>query len=148
MKSINPELGPRASPEYMKNYKASSRYKFNNKEYQRQYFRKHPERHLFWGIKRRARLKGLDFDLEFSDCVGPGTCPILGIPLFRNTGGNKPTGNSPSVDRIDPTKGYTKDNIQVISQRANIMKNDASVEELQRFAQWVLKTYPPLSPIS
>lgn len=47
----------------------------------------------------------------------------------------------PSIDRIDSTKGYTKDNIQVISSKANTMKSNASVEELRMFAYWVLREY-------
>ena len=38
--------------------------------------------------------------------------------------------NSPSLDRIDSSKGYTPDNVWVISRRANIIKHDATLEEL------------------
>lgn len=113
-----------------------------NRKYQRGYYKKFPERYVYWGIKRRCKLKNIPFNITYDDCLAPEYCPVLGIPLSRNVGKNKPSGNSPSVDRIDPLKGYVKGNAQVISQRANIMKNDASVEELQRFAQWVLKVYP------
>jgi hypothetical protein len=43
-----------------------------------------------------------------------------------------------SLDRIDPTKGYTKDNVWVISQIANAMKWDSTAEERIKFAEWVL----------
>lgn len=45
---------------------------------------------------------------------------------------------TPSIDRIDATKGYTKDNIQVISKQANAMKWDSTKEELVEFAKGVL----------
>ena len=45
-----------------------------------------------------------------------------------------------SIDAIDPTKGYNPDNIQIISMKANAMKNSASKEELAKFAEWVLST--------
>jgi len=44
---------------------------------------------------------------------------------------------APSLDRIDSRKGYTKDNIQVISNKANILKNDATLSELKMFAKWI-----------
>lgn len=81
--------------------------------YQKEYFKKHPDWYLYWGVSGRSKNKGIPFNLDFEDIQIPTHCPILGIPLFRNIGGNKPTGNSPSLDRIDPTKGYTKGNVQI-----------------------------------
>lgn len=43
-----------------------------------------------------------------------------------------------SLDRKDPTQGYTKDNVWVISQIANAMKWDSTKEERVLFANWVL----------
>ncbi len=79
--------------------------------------------------KKRAKKLGLEFNLEISDIVIPDTCPILGIPLFYK--GGPRTNNSPSVDRIDNTKGYVKENIWVISWRANHIKGNATLEELK-----------------
>jgi len=45
-----------------------------------------------------------------------------------------------SIDAINPKKGYTPDNIQVLSMKANAMKNSASQEELLQFANWILET--------
>lgn len=63
----------------------------------------------------------------------PDNCPALGIPL--NYGGGLGEGytrkdNSPSIDRIDSDKDYTIDNIQILSWRANRIKNDATIKEL------------------
>lgn len=101
-----------------------------------------PEWKMHQRAKQRCRSSGRDFDIEVSDIVIPETCPILGIQLNMNSGKSGAYRNSPSLDRIDNTKGYTKDNVQVISQLANAMKCHASNNELHRFAQWVLSSVP------
>lgn len=126
-------------PDWLKNHRANDVER--NKKYQREYFRKHPERYTYWSAKGRARKNNISFDLEFSDIVYPKVCPILSIPIERNAGHKSYSGRSPSLDRIDPKKGYTKGNVQVISQKANVMKNDATPEELILFADWVYRTY-------
>ena len=93
------------------------------------------------GLKRRALQKDVPFDLDLGDILFPKTCPILGIELSRNEDYQGPAKNSPSIDRIDPSKGYVKGNIQIISHLANAMKQNATPEELRMFAKWVLKTY-------
>lgn len=70
----------------------------------------------------------------------PDVCPVFGIPLNYNGSGKQGWSrddSSPSVDRIDSTKGYTKDNIQIISWRANRIKNDSTPEELRRLADYM-----------
>jgi hypothetical protein len=58
------------------------------------------------------------------DIVIPDTCPLLGTPM-----------ESPSLDRIDSTKGYVKGNVWVISNRANTLKNDATLTELKTLVE-------------
>ncbi len=50
--------------------------------------------------------------------------------------------NSPSFDRIIPTRGYTKGNVIIISNRANRIKSDATVEELERVASFYRQLIP------
>lgn len=84
--------------------------------------------YYLWRLARdRAMDKGLKFSIKPEDVVIPDNCPILGIPLKRGGGMNP---NSPTIDRIDNAKGYTKKNIVVISYRANTLKGDATHEEL------------------
>lgn len=96
-----------------------------------------PERTLLKGAKYSALRRGLEFNLELEDIVIPDVCPYLGYSLkvIRGVGYRQ---EAPSVDRIDPTKGYVKGNIKIISKKANLMKNNASREELVNFAKRVL----------
>jgi hypothetical protein len=64
----------------------------------------------------------------------PLSCPILDVPLDYK----KHTEYSPSIDRIDNSKGYIDGNIQVVSIKANRMKNSATESELIKFAQNVI----------
>lgn len=86
--------------------------------------------YIWKNAKYRASKKGLEFTITQADIHIPDTCPVLGIPLSTSTSGRQP--NSPSLDRIDNSKGYTPSNIQVISWRANRIKADASADELRR----------------
>jgi len=53
--------------------------------------------------------------------------------------GSKNNDLTPSIDRIDPKKGYVKDNIIVVSMRANRIKNDATVDEIRKVADFYEK---------
>lgn len=100
--------------------------------------RKDVRKSLLESAQNRANIKGIPLSIRLEDIIVPTHCPILGIPIFKSTG--KPTSNSPSLDRIVPELGYVVGNIQVISYKANAMKNDASFEDLIKFAEWVFKT--------
>ena len=82
--------------------------------------------------KSRALQKGYEHNLELTDITIPSHCPLLGIALEVGVGGCQP--NSPSLDRIDPRKGYVKGNVWVISNKANSIKNNATPEELLTIA--------------
>lgn len=84
---------------------------------------------MYQNAKRRAKEKNLQFDLNVADIKVPAICPLLGIPLFKV--GGKITENSPSVDRRDPNRGYVKDNIWVISYKANSAKSNCTLQELE-----------------
>ena len=106
------------------------------RKYQSAIRKNEPKRFLVNKARERAREKGLAFSITPDDIDIPTVCPILGLVLRHSTGpGAGP--ESPSLDRIDPTKDYTPDNIQVISHKANAMKQNATREELNSFAAWV-----------
>ena len=111
--------------------------------------RKYPELHnktnkrykIWCSVKKRAKLKGLEFNIELEDIPEiPKYCPVLGIEIKSNNT-NAPLDSSPSLDRIDSSKGYIKGNVRIISNRANRIKADATIEELRK----VLEDYEKIS---
>ena len=103
-------------------------------------FVKNYKRQILHRAKERALSKNLEFSLLESDIIIPEVCPILEVPLKIGTRGDYEY--SPSIDRIDNTKGYTKDNIQIISKKANSMKNSATFKELESFCKNILRYSP------
>lgn len=118
--------------QYDKQWYAANRERIN--EHQKQYREANPEQYLWTQAKSRAKRRGLVFNLELSDIVVPEFCPVLGLKLEQCEG--RQQDNSPSLDRIDSSKGYIKGNIKVISLRANRIKNDATPEELRKVADY------------
>lgn len=89
---------------------------------------------LLNGSKQRAKKAGMEHTLTYKDIVIPDTCPVLGIPLRRED--RETWMNAPSLDRIDNSKGYVSHNVIVVSRRANMLKKDATVEELVAIARF------------
>lgn len=110
------------------------------RETRRQYRENSAEKFMYWNAKKRAKQFNLEFNLELSDIIIPKYCPYLKVKLTRIQGDGRQPYN-PSLDRIDPNKGYEKGNIEVISNKANIMKNNASVLELVSFSQSILERF-------
>jgi hypothetical protein len=84
--------------------------------------------------KQRAKNSNLEHNLLLEDIVIPDYCPVLGIKL--ETGDRKNHYNAPSIDRVDNSKGYTKDNIIIMSTKANMLKKDATLDELIMIGKW------------
>jgi hypothetical protein len=88
--------------------------------------------------KRRAVKKGLPFDLSgaYIYSILPDKCPVFGTTFkFRGNGVLGPS--SPSIDRIDPAKGYVEGNIVIISIKANQIKNAFTMKDIRMVADWM-----------
>jgi hypothetical protein len=90
---------------------------------------------IFRSARSRAKKANLEFNITEDDIIIPEFCPILGLKLCENVICAKP--NSFSLDRIDSRKGYIKGNIHIISHRANAIKNDATIEELEKIVLYL-----------
>lgn len=97
------------------------------------------EKILWYRAKTRANKSQLSFTLELKDIIIPKKCPYLKIPLKIGEGYATP--NSPSLDRIDNFKGYIPGNVQVISWRANSLKQDATLQELVLLGKYARKLF-------
>jgi len=83
-------------------------------------------------LRKRATQKKLGFDLDdewLTKKAARGVCEITGIPFDYNE-----LAFVPSVDRIDSTKGYTKDNCMLILWLLNIAKGPEDYNLLYEWA--------------
>jgi hypothetical protein len=85
--------------------------------------------------KSRSKRVGLPFDLTVYDLAPlPSKCPVLGLWLVYN---NRRVGpDSPSLDRLVPSRGYVRGNVRVISQRANALRSNGTADELEAVARY------------
>jgi|ERR1700690_477335 len=88
-----------------------------------------PDVHLLSRIRGSAKKRGFECAITLADIYVPTHCPLLGIPLTHGNG--RPHAGSPTIDRLDSRLGYVPGNVWVISYRANTIKNDASLAELE-----------------
>jgi hypothetical protein len=107
------------------------------RELHKNWNKKNPIKCLLIGAKTRAKTRNILFALTVDDILIPSTCPILGIPLYFSNG--RWTDNSPTLDRLHNDKGYTPENVVVISHRANRLKSNASLQELVKFGRFAAR---------
>ena len=91
-------------------------------------------RSLYTSTKGGASSRGLPFLIYKEDLLerylkNDGCCEASGVVLkpFKKKGAGKNL-LAPSIDRIDSSKGYTTDNIQVVAHIVNIMKTDLTMD--------------------
>jgi hypothetical protein len=117
----------------------------NNKERVRKWTDENTFTSSLSRAKRRARAKGLPFQInkEYLEAIFPSDnrCPVFGTE-FERGGEAHERDNSPSLDRIIPELGYVEGNVVWICNRANILKRDATWEELHRVAEWLKSVTP------
>ncbi len=98
---------------------------------------KHKEKRLWGNARDRALKRNLEFNIEIEDVKIPDICPVLGIPIIRDSIGV--TDNCATLDRIDNSKGYIKGNVCVISYRANILKKNGTIDEFKKILEYMQK---------
>jgi hypothetical protein len=91
--------------------------------------------------RRRASDKGLPFDeAAVRTLLGsaPLTCSVFARSLVvSNSGRGSHNDWSPTIDQVRPGEGYVFGNIQIISNRANRLKSNTTLEELRALVRYV-----------
>lgn len=93
--------------------------------------------YILRNIKKKCIDKNIPYTITKEDIIIPEKCPILGIDII--VGSESLWENSPSIDRLVPELGYTKENVRIISRRANTIKNCGTAAEHRMIADWMDK---------
>lgn len=85
-------------------------------------------------ISKGAEKRGHEFTITWKDLsdVWTGYCAATGVDLAAEA-------HTPSVDRVNSSKGYIVGNIQWITNRLNVIKRDATLEELESLVAYMIK---------
>lgn len=86
----------------------------------------------FVQLRSSAKKRGITFDLIFEKIEIPERCPVLDIPLD-----GRDRDHQWSFDKLIPSLGYVEGNVRVISMKANRIKNNATLEELEKIYNYV-----------
>jgi hypothetical protein len=120
--------------ERARKYKVDAKFRAEVQQGHRVWVQAHPINAMLHKAKERAIKHRVPFDLKPEDIHIPKRCPVLGKKLVQN---KKNSGmNSPSLDRILPSKGYVKGNVLVVSQQANNIKSNATPEQVLRVGKF------------
>ena len=92
---------------------------------------------MFGNAQQRARIKGLPFALTLADVsalleLGIWTCVYCGTPVGSFKAPMRP--NSATLDRLNPERGYTTDNVVLACHRCNALKGEHTPESLRAWA--------------
>lgn len=106
---------------------------------------KNNNRHRLSRLLQQARVRAkkfeVDCDLTLDELIAifpeDGKCPVLGLDLKWGCNGKANRWCSPSLDRVDPKGNYTKSNIRIISWRANKIKSDCTVNEIELILKYM-----------
>lgn len=93
--------------------------------------------HMVSSARRNVKKTGHEHSIVAEDLIPlPTHCPIFGIKLtYGGTG--YPVASSASIDRVDNSKGYIPGNVQVISNRANSLKRDATISDVENLLAYM-----------
>ena len=101
-------------------------------EKRRALYIKNNVKELFYAAKQRAKVKGISFTITLEDVIIPNSCPVFGIPLDH-----RDKHHTPTLDRKVNDLGYVKGNVQVISEKANRIKTNGTIEDFEQIISYM-----------
>lgn len=105
-------------------------------ERQKRYDQVNIKDYLLRQARKRAKENGVECTLRARDIPDvPEKCPITHVKLVKNTG--KWSHDSYSLDRKDPSKGYIPGNVAIISWKANSLKSNLTLEQVERLLKYM-----------
>ena len=116
--------------------KVSGRKKFCKRCYSREYKKKNPIKTCFYNLKSNSKRRGKYFDLTLEQFTN--FCHKTEYHIKKGK-----TVDSYSIDRIDPEKGYTITNIQILTLGDNSRKGTKKVEYDWVNRQFIVTYNPP-----
>jgi hypothetical protein len=109
---------------------------------------KHPLSYILLGSRSRAKRRGIEFTITAADVQMDENCPCCARKMQMRSGpaGKGPLPSSPSLERIDGTKGYIPGNVVILCWRCNEIKRNATLDELRTIVTW-LESVQPKTPL-
>lgn len=116
---------------YDREYKRANGYRCNTQVRKRLSDPKKAMRFVVGVARQRAKKFGRQFDEGLFDMLPATHCRCCNRELDYTTRKKSGLSRSPSLDRVDNSKGYTVENTRVICLRCNRLKGDATANELR-----------------
>ena len=112
-------------------------YVLRNKRYQQDYRDRNRFAIRMRSCRARSKEKDLPFNLteDYLKEIWSGYCPVFNTAL--NLDAKKGVLGHAQLDRIVPSLGYVEGNVVWLSERANRIKDDATLEDLERLVEWL-----------
>jgi hypothetical protein len=110
---------------------------------------KNPLGYLLRGTRSRAKKRGIEFAITAADVQMVDNCPCCSRKLQMRTGPavHGPLPSSPSLERVDGTRGYVPGNVVILCWRCNEIKRNATLDELRTIVSWLESRQPKPAPL-
>jgi hypothetical protein len=109
--------------------------------YSRRAKEKNPWIYSFYTTKVRSKKRGIKFTLSrtYFERLWTGKCELTHIKFRLMKGRLNPF--APSIDRIDPKKGYVDGNVRFILFGLNALKSNGTDTDMRTIAQALVDTF-------